>query len=34
MKVKSKNNFSFADYFAKMKPLLTHVCKTPPLRSH
>ena len=34
MKVKSKNYFSFTDFFAKIKPLLTHVCKTPPLRSH
>ena len=34
VKVKSKNYFSFTDFFAKIKPLLTHVCKTPPLRSH
>ena len=34
VKVKSKDYFSFIDYFAKIKPLLTHVLKTPPLRSH
>ena len=34
VKVKSKNYFSFTDFFAKIKPLLTHVLKTPPLRSH
>ena len=34
VKVKSKNYFYFTDFFAKIKPLLTHVCKTPPLRSH
>ena len=34
VKVKSKNYFSFTDCFAKIKRLLTHVCKTPPLRSH
>ena len=34
VKVKSKNYFSYTDFFAKIKPLLTHVCKTPPLRSH
>ena len=34
VKVESKNYFSFTDFFAKIKPLLTHVCKTPPLRSH
>ena len=33
MKVKSKNYFAFTD-FAKIKPLLTHDHKTPPLRSH
>ena len=34
VKVKSKNYFHFTDFFAKIKPLLTHVWKTPPLRSH
>ena len=34
VKVKSKNYFYFTDFFAKIKPLLTHVRKTPPLRSH
>ena len=34
VKVKSKNYFSFTDLFAKIKSLLTHVRKTPPLRSH
>ena len=34
VKVKSKNCFSFTDLFAKIKPLLTHVRKTQPLRSH
>ena len=34
VKVKSKNYFYFTDFFAKIKPLLTHVYKTPPLRSH
>ena len=34
VKVKSKNYFYFTDFFAKIKPLLTHVCKIPPLRSH
>ena len=34
VKVKSKKYFSFTDFFAKIKPLLTHVCKTPPLRSN
>ena len=34
VKVKSKKYFSFTDFFAKIKPLLTHVRKTPPLRSH
>ena len=29
-----KKYFSFTDFFAKMKALLTHVRKTPPLRSH
>ena len=33
VKVKSKKYFSFNDFFARMKLLLTHVCKTPPLRS-
>jgi hypothetical protein len=33
VKVKSKKYFSFTDFFAKIKPLLTHVHKTPPLRS-
>ena len=33
VKVKSKNYFSFIDLLAKIKPLLTHVRKTPPLRS-
>ena len=33
MKVKSKKYFHFTDFFAKIKPLLTHVRKTPPLRS-
>ena len=28
MKVKSKNYFSLTDFFAKLKPLLTHVRKT------
>ena len=31
---KSRKYFSFTDIFAKMKSLLTHVGKTPPLRSH
>ena len=34
VKVKSKNYFSFIDLLAKIKPLLTHVRKIPPLRSH
>ena len=34
VKVKSKIYLSFTDFFAKSKPLLTHVHKTPPLRSH
>ena len=34
MKVKTKNIFSCIDFFAKIKPQLTHVRKTPPLRSH
>ena len=34
MKVKSKNYLYFTDFFAKIKPLLTHIRKTPPLRSH
>ena len=34
LKVKSKNYFSFTDFFVEIKPLLTHVRKTPPLRSH
>ena len=34
VKVKSKKYFHFTDFFTKMKPLLTHVNKTPPLRSH
>ena len=34
VKVKSKNYFYFIDFFAKIKPLLTHVYKSPPLRSH
>ena len=34
VKVKSKTYFCFTDFFTKMKPLLTHVNKTPPLRSH
>ena len=33
VKVNSKNYFSFTDFFAKMKSLLIHVRKTPPLRS-
>ena len=33
VKVKSKNYFSSTDFFAKIKPLLIHVRKTPPLRS-
>ena len=34
MKVKSINIFILLIFFAKMKPLMTHVCKTPLLRSH
>ena len=34
VKVKSKKYYYFTDFFTKMKPLLTHVRKTPPLRSH
>ena len=34
VKVKSKNYFSFTDFFAKIKSLLTHVFKNPPLTSH
>ena len=34
VKVKSKKYFYFTDFFAKIYPLLTHVRKTPPLRSH
>ena len=34
VKVKSKNYFHFTDFFAKIYPLLTHIRKTPPLRSH
>ena len=30
---KNLNDFSFTDFFGKIKPLLTHVRKTPPLRS-
>ena len=33
VKVKSKNYSYFTDFFAKVKRLLTHVRKTPPLRS-
>ena len=33
VKVKSKKYFYFTDFFTKMNPLLTHVRKTPPLRS-
>ena len=33
VKVKSKKYFYFTDFFAKIKPLLTHVRKSPPLRS-
>ena len=29
-----KKYFYFTDFLTKMKPLLTHVHKTPPLRSH
>ena len=32
MKIKSKNYFAYTDFFTKIKPLLTHVRKTPPLR--
>ena len=32
VKLKSKNYFYFTDFFAKIKPLLTHVHKTPQLR--
>ena len=34
VKVKSKNYSYFTDFCAKIKPLLTHVCKYTPLRSH
>ena len=34
VKVKLKNYFYFTDFFAKIYSLLTHVRKTPPLRSH
>ena len=34
VKVKSKNYFSFTNFLTKIKPLLTHSRKTPPLRSH
>ena len=34
VKVKSKKYFYFTDFFAKIYSLLTHVRKTPPLRSH
>ena len=34
VKVKSKKYFYFTDCLTKMKPLLTHVNKSPPLRSH
>ena len=34
VKVKSKNYFHFTDFFAKIYSLLTHIRKTPPLRSH
>ena len=34
VKVKSKKYFYFTDFLTKMKPLLTHVQKNPPLRSH
>ena len=34
VKVKSKKYFSITDVFAKIYSLLTHVRKTPPLRSH
>ena len=34
VKIKSKKYFPSNDFFAKMKPLLTHVRKTIPLRSH
>ena len=34
VKIKSKNYSYFTDFFAKIYSLLTHVHKTPPLRSH
>ena len=34
MRVKSKKQIYFTDFFTKTKPLQTHVRKTPPLRSH
>ena len=34
VKVKSKNYFHFNDFFAKIYSMLTHICKTPLLRSH
>jgi len=34
VKVKSKNHFHFTDFFAKIYSLLTHIRKTPSLRSH
>ena len=34
VKVKSKNYCYFTDFFTKIYSLLTHVRKTPPLRSH
>ena len=34
VKVESKKYFYFTVFFTKMKPLLAHVNKTPPLRSH
>ena len=33
-KSNKKSIFLLLIFFAKMKPLLTHVCKTPPLRSY
>ena len=34
VKVKSKNDFYFTDFFAKIYSLLTQILKTPPLRSN